>query len=268
MENGFIKGRLYATNDQGAIPDAMTRGIQVIALVDTQQSYIYSQRGCVVFSSLLPQSDSITDILNGNVPMGIQKYKAYLASTDVELPIVHILAALVQKPRDYLIYTEYDPDREFHILESFMSFFAEAFGIIIGWYGDPRRPATSMKAPAFDYRIADLLFTNGRYDEKTGTYYTLIDRNTYAFMTPPDAIPSPKACQTLLSTVNYGFQTMEDCVKVCMAMLEDIRTEAKTGMRNPMGFTKADLSSAAMEEIRKRKVEAQVLKAGNVVTGN
>jgi hypothetical protein len=35
-----------------------------------------------------------------------------------------------------------------------------------------------------------------------------------------------------------------------------------------MGFTKADLSSAAMEEIRRRKVEAQVLKAGNVVTGN
>ena len=40
MENVFIKGRLYATNDQGAIPDAMTKGYQVIALVDTQQSYI------------------------------------------------------------------------------------------------------------------------------------------------------------------------------------------------------------------------------------
>jgi hypothetical protein len=87
-------------------------------------------------------------------------------------------------------------------------------------------------------------------------------------MTPPDAVPSPKACQILLSSVNYGFQTMEDCVKVCMAMLEDIRTEAKTGMRKPMGFTKADLSSAAMEEIRRRKVEAQVMNAGNVVTGN
>jgi hypothetical protein len=66
-------------------------------------------------------------------------------------------------------------------------------------------------------------------------------------MTPPDAVPSPRACQALLRTVNYGFQTMEDCVKVCMAMVEDIRNEARTGKINPMIFTKADLSSKAME---------------------
>lgn len=268
MENTFIKGRLYATNDQGAIPDAMTCGCQVIALVDTQQSYIYNQRGCVVLSSLLPPPEAITDILNGNVPMGIQRYKAYLASPGREEVVVSLLAALVQKSRNFVLYAEYDPDVEFHILETIMSFFAEAFGVIIGWYKDPRRPATSIRTPEFDYRIADLLFTNGKYDPVSGIKYGLIDRRTYACMIPPDAIPSPKACQTLLSTVNYGFQTMEDCVKVCMSMLEDIRTEAKTGMRNPMGFTKADLSSAAMEEIRRRKVEAQVMNAGNVVTGN
>ena len=268
MENPFIKGRLYATNDQGAIPDAMTCGIQVIALVDTQQSYIYQQRGCVVLSSLLPPPEAITDILNGNVPMGIQRYKAYLASPGREDIVVGLLAALVQKPRPFLLYAEYDPDVEFHILETLTSFFMEAFGIIIGWYRDPKRPATSIRTPEFDYRIADLLFANGNFDPNTGIKYGYIDRRTYALMIPPDAVPSPRACQALLSTVNYGFQTMEDCVKVCMSMLEDIRTEAKTGKISPMGFTKADLSSAAMEEIRKRKVEAQVLKAGNVVTGN
>ena len=52
-----------------------------------------------------------------------------------------------------------------------------------------------------------------------------------------------------------------------MSMIEDIRREAQGGKFNPMGFTKADLSSSAMDEIRKRKVEAQVLQAGNVVTG-
>ena len=247
MENVFIKGRLYATNDQGAIPDAMTKGYQVIALVDTQQSYIYSQRGCIVFSSLLPPPEVITHILNGNIPLGIQQYKVYLASSSVESVMASIVAALIQKPAGFVIYTEYDPDVEFHILETIMSYFAEVYGIIIGWYGDPNRPATSMRSSVFDFRISDLLFTNGRYDQNTGVFYTLIDRNTYAMMTPPDAVPSPKACQILLSSVNYGFQTMEDCVKVCMAMLEDIRTEAKTGMRNPMGFTKADLSSAAMK---------------------
>lgn len=257
VENPFIKGKLYATNDQGAIADAMTRGIQVIALVDTQQSYIYSQRGCVVLSSLLPPPEAITDILNGNVPMGIQKYKAYLAAPGREEVVVSLLAALVQKPRAFLLYSEYDPDIEFHILETIMSFFAEAFGIIIGWYGDPKRPATSIRAPQYDYTLSDLMFSNH-----------FITAQTYAMTIPPDAIPSPKACQILLSRVNYGFNSMEDCVKVCMAMLSDLRVEAKTGTFNPMGFTKADLSSSAMEEIRKRKVEAQVLRAGNVVTGD
>ena len=268
MENPFIIGRLYATNDQGAIPEAMTCGIQVIALVDTQQSYIYNQRGCVVFSSLLPPPDAITDMLNGNVPLGIQRYKAYLADAGREKVVVNLLAALAQKPRTFLLYAEYDPDIEFHILETIRGFFAEAFGIFIGWYRDPKQPATSIRTPQFDYRIADLLFTNGRYDPNTGIQYSFIDRTIYAMMIPPDAIPSERACQSLLRSVNYGFNSMEDAVKVCMSMLEDLRTEVKTGRFNPMGFTKADLSSAAMDEIRKRKVESQVLKAGNVVTGN
>lgn len=256
MENAFIKGRMYASNDQGAIADAMTCGLQVIALVDTSQSYIFSQRGCVVISSLLPPPEVIATMLNGNIPLGIQQYKAYLASPNQEDVIVCMLAALVQKPRGFLLYTEFDPDREFHILETIMSFFVEAFGIIIGWYRDPRRPATSIRSPEFDFRLADLLFVNN-----------MIPRHTYAMMTPPGSVPSPRACQALLKTVNYGFKSMEDCVKVCMAMIDDIRSEVKTGMINPMVFTKADLSSAAMNEIHKRKVEADVLEAGNVVTG-
>lgn len=256
MENGFIKGRLYATNDQGAIPDAMTRGIQVVALVDVAQTQIYKQRGCLVISSLLPPPEAITDIINGNLPLGIQKYKAYLADPAQEAMIVCLLAAIVQKPRPLLLYCEYDPDVEFHILETLYSFFLESFGVVIGWYGDPRRPATSIKDNRFSYSLADLLFVNN-----------YISRVDYAKELPADAIPSARACQALLRTVNYGFQTMEDCVRVCMSMVEDLRTQGEVALHSPMGFTKADLSSKAMEEIRKRKIEEQVLNAGNVVTG-
>lgn len=256
MENNFLKGRLYASSDQGSIADAMTCGLQVIALVDTGQAYQYQSMGCVVVSSLLPPPESITDIINGNLPMGIAKYKQYLASPNREEAIVCLLAALFQKPRGFLLYCEYDPDKEFHILETLSSFLMEVFGIIVGVYRNPKYPATSIKDPGFDYRIADLLFVNN-----------FIDRKTFAMMIPPNAIPSPRACQALLRHINYGFNSMEDCVRACMSMLQDIRVEVTTGKVSPMLIIPPGLTPEQMDEVKKRKVEEQVLNAGNVVSG-
>ena len=257
MENNFLKGKLYASSDQGAIADAMTCGLQVIALVDTSQAYQYKSMGCVVISSLLPPPEAITDIINGNLPMGIAKYKQYLASPNREETVVCLLAALFQKPRGFLLYCEYDSDAEFHILETISSFFMEVFGIIIGVYRNPKFPATSVKDPAFDYRIADLLFVNN-----------FIDRAMFAMMIPPNAIPSPRACSVLLRHINYGFNTMEDCVRACMGMLQNIRVEVQTGKIAPLILTPPGLTPGQIDELKQRKVEEQVLNGGNVVNGD
>jgi len=92
MENRFLRGRLYASNDPGAIPDAMTSGYTVIALVDVGSSMNYPN--CAIMSSLLPPPDAISDILNGNVPMGIQRYINYLMDPAREDTVVCLLAAL------------------------------------------------------------------------------------------------------------------------------------------------------------------------------
>lgn len=255
MENTFLKGKLFASSDQGSIAAAMTCGMQVIALVDTGQAYTYQSMGCVVISSLLPPPEAITEMLNGNLAGGIQIYKSYLASSNREETMVCLLAALHQKPMGFLLYSEYDPDKEFHILETICSFLGEAFGIIVGVFGNPKFPATSVRNPQFDYRIADLLFVNN-----------FINREMYAMMTPPDAVPSPRACQALLRHINYGFNSMEDCVRACLAMLNDIRMECQTGKINPMMIIPPGLTPQQLDEVKKRKVDEQVMNAGNVVT--
>ena len=246
--NRFLNGRLYATNDPGMLQHAITCGMQIIALVDVNQKDQYP--GCICLTNLLPPPDVITDILDGNVLGGVQKYKSYLVDPKREQTVVCILAALYRKPQNFLLYVEYDPDKEFHIIETITGFFAEAFGIIIGWYGDVRFPAASIANPAYDFIIADLLFVNG-----------YIDMKEYALMTPPDAVPSPRACSIILRLINYGVNTMEDAVRIAMAILNDVRLEVQTGKINPILFVHPQLPSSSLEELHKRKVESDILNA-------
>jgi hypothetical protein len=246
MENPFLRGRLYSSNDPGAIPNAMASGFTVIALVDVGNSLQYPN--CAIMSSLLPPPDSITDIINGNVPLGIQRYMVYLGEPAREDTIVCILAALYQKPCNFLLYTEYDADREFHILETISGFFANVFGIVIGSYMNPRMPAYSVSTPQFEFTIADLLFVNG-----------FISAREYARMMPPRVLPSPRACSVLLRNINYGFKNMEDCAKACVGMLNDIRKEMQTGKQCPVLIVPPNLTKDALDELRNRKVNQMVM---------
>ena len=108
MENPFLRGKMYASNDPGAIPDALSCGFTVIALVDVGSSLQYPN--CAIMSSLLPPPDAINDMLNENIPLGIQKYTAYLADAAREDSIVCLLAASYQKPCDFLINTKQNTD--------------------------------------------------------------------------------------------------------------------------------------------------------------
>ena len=241
QSNPFLPGQLYASNDPGAIPDAMSCGFTVIALVDVSSTPNY--KNCAVISSLLPPPDAISCILDGNLQLGQQKYLAYLADSAREDTVVCILAALHQHPRNFLLYTEYDPDQEFHILETLRTFFFQAFGIIIGDYKNPKLPAGSINDPRYNFTLADLLFING-----------YIPKEMYVGMLPPNAVPSPRAISILLRHINYGFQTMDECVKACMAMIENTRREIQTGMINPVMVVPPQLSKEALEELNRRKM--------------
>jgi hypothetical protein len=248
MENPFLRGRLYASNDPGSIPDALSCGFVVIALVDVGNALQYPN--CAIMSSLLPPPDAITDILNGNVPLGVQKYTAYLADAAREDSIVCLLAALYQKPANFLLYTEFEPDREFHILETLSTFLANAFGIIVGGYRLPNRPALTMRSPQFDFTISDLLYVNG-----------FITVQEYVRMIPPNAVPSPRAMSVLLRHINYGFKSMEDCARACMGMINDIRMELTTGKKSPIMMVTPTLSKDALVELHTRKVNQKVMQA-------
>lgn len=245
-DNRFLLGKIYASNDLGAIQHALSYGGRVIVIVDVNQKNDFP--GCVLLSNLLPPPDVITEFLDGNVPRAIQLYKAFLADVNREDTIVHILAALHHNPNNLLIYSELESDREFHILETIISFFKEAFGIAIGWYGNPDYPSISLDLPEYHFIIADLLFVND-----------LIDIKDYAIMTPVDALPSPRAAHKILQITNYGFRTIEEAMRFVLAILNDIRIQAQTGLINPIMFVDPQLPQNSLEELYQRRTEFQVL---------
>lgn len=224
MENRFLRGRMYVTDDPGAVTHAMSCGFQVIALADVNEKDRYP--GCVILSSLLPPPNVIAEILNGNVTGGIMAYKSYLASVDREEVVVTLIAALL-KPKNLLMYVEYDQNKEFHILETIMGFFAEAFGIVFGVYGDPNQPAITVASAQNDYVISDLLYVNN--------YITI---NDYVMMMPVAAVPSPRAVSLILKNSNRMFSSYDEAMRMAMAIINDLRTEISTGKYNPLLFVR------------------------------
>jgi len=251
--NPFLKGFLWASNDPGAIPHALSMGYKVIALVDVGSAQYFPN--CSVVSSLLPPPNAIAAIINGDLPTGIALYKQYLFEEDKEEIIAVIIGGILQRPQNFLIYTEFDSDKEFHILSSIQAMFWNTFGIYIGQYGDETNPARSVFDPLFAYRIADTLFAHG-----------FINFHMYSQMIPPMGqapmelcMPSPRACGLILQHVNYGFNTFEDCMRACMGMIANAREEAATGRINPMVAVRPNLSKDALMEIQKREVNLRVM---------
>lgn len=221
----FLKGRLYASNDPGTIPDAMANNFIVIALVDVGNSIQFPN--CAIMSNLLPPPEAISAYLDGNPAMGMDLYMKYLMSPGREESVVCILAALYKKAANILLFTEYDSDQEFHILQTICSFLYNSFGIIVGQYKNPNTPAGIIPSPQYDFIISDLLFVNGH-----------ITKEEYSAMIPPDAMPSDRACSILLRFINYGFPDMNTCINACRKLINDIRLESQTGQISPLLIVK------------------------------
>ena len=225
MENKWLPGRLYLSCEQPRIMDALQCGMYVIAVIDVAEERDPQYQGCCVMSSLLPPSSSITEMINGNLQKGIQLYYQYLLAPERETTITHILAALHQKPRNFLLYTEYDSNKEFHILETLGHFFFTTFGIGCGVFMNPQYPAFNVSHPQYDYAISNLLFSNG-----------FINSRTYACMMPPNTIPTEKSCIRLSQTIPIRFQTKEEAMRYCIGLIANLREEEMTKKISPIVF--------------------------------
>lgn len=222
--NSLFEGSLNASNDAGAIPDALASGYCVIAVVDVEDSARFMNiPNLVVMSDLLPPPASITAYIDGNSTMGRSIYLSYLADKGREQSIVNILQVLYGhrefiKRNDILLYTDYEPDIEFHILDTLAEFFCNTFGIVINPYKS--KSINNIRNNVTDFIIANVLFSNGK-----------INKYEYAMMMPAQLKPTAESMSILLSDINYQPGSLHDAAITSMKYLEQLREEVRSNYR-------------------------------------
>lgn len=231
----FLKSYAYRSTDNGAIPDALMRGFNVVVIVDVTE--VPSYPGCVAMSNLLPHPSLVylileTDRTDANYQQVVKQYMAgyyaFLASPEREQSIVNLLASMYKTTHPILLYTEIDVERQFHPLEMVSSFLMNQFGIKVGDYTNlySNDPATSpgfLPDPKYIYQIVELLFTNA-----------YISKEEYACLLPPVTIPGPRAVSILLSDFNHAFPTMESAVIAACNVVDTLRYQKQSGKICPV----------------------------------
>lgn len=250
MNNKFLKSNCYISDDFGMLNDARQRGLNILCLVEPEESSQYP--GCSIASLLLPHPIIITEFLNSdpnqmNYTMVLKKYlfdyQNYLASSELEQSIVNILAALYKVPKHLLLFCPTDQNKEFKILDSIVYFLSNTFGIIPGEYqyiftDNPAVAPRFIDTPAFRYIILDLLFING-----------FIDVKEYALTIPPNSIPSPRATSKLLQLVNQPMPDLKSAIITAINIIESVKRENKTGKISPLIETRNNLSQEMENKI-------------------
>lgn len=222
--NSLFEGSLNSSNDAGAIPDALASGYCVIAVVDVEDSARFMNiPNLVVMSDLLPPPASITAYIDGNPNMGRTIYLSYLSDKGREQSIVNILQVLYGhrnfiKRNDILLYTDYEPDIEFHILDTLAEFFGVTFGILINPYKS--KSMSHVRNINTDFIIANVLFSNGK-----------INKYEYAMIMPAQCAPTHESMSILLSDINYQPGSLHDAAITSMKYLEQLREEVKSNYR-------------------------------------
>lgn len=220
----LFEGSLNCSNDAGAIPDALASWYCVVAVVDVEDSVRFMNiPNLVVMSDLLPPPASITAYIDGNPNMGKSIYLSYLADKGREQSVVNILQVLYGrrefiKRNDILLYTDYEPDIEFHILDTLAEFFCNTFGIVINPYKS--KSVSHIRNINTDFIIANVLFSNGR-----------INKYEYAMIMPAECTPSYESMSILLSDINYQPGSLHDAAVTSMKYLEQLREEVKSNYR-------------------------------------
>lgn len=250
MGRQFLKANCYISDDFGMLNDARQRGLNILCLVEPEESSQYP--GCSIASLLLPHPIIITEFLNSD-PNQIDysvilnkylfDYQNYLASSELEQSVVNILAALYKVPKHLLIFCPTDQNKEFKILDSIVYFLSNTFGIIPGEYqyifnNDPAVVPKFIDTSAFRYIILDLLFVNG-----------FIDVKEYALSIPPNSIPSPRATSKLLQLINQPMPDLKSAIITAINIIESIKRENQTGKISPFIETKNNISQELENKI-------------------
>lgn len=247
-----LQGNLYCTNDPGAVQDALACGFAIIALVDIdQEARFRGMPNTVVMSNLLPSAEAISSFINGDINGGFGMYLQYLSSPEREESVVCILQALYGhrqqiKFSNYLLYAEFEPDQDFHILDTLRMFFFNSFGINIGYYKDPNNPAFNVSNEQFNYAIANLLFTNGK-----------ITKEEFAMYLPVNSAPTDSSCALLLNDLQYQPRSLEDALRVCCSYVNQIRDEISTGRTSPFVRVSKCMDDKVEKDITKRVMESK-----------
>ena len=254
----FFKSYMYSTNDAGAIPVALQRGFYVVVILDKEEMQFYP--GCMCKSMLLPPPMLVlqlnsSELSDPNYPNIFRQYMIdyhnYLLSTAVEGHIANLLAAMYCTTHPTLLYTEFETDHQFHILESIHMLFEKAFGIRIGMFeefitgvANPTRGAGFIMNPVTVSRVLDLLFKNGYVSELEFAKKYPVD------MQGREIVPlSEGACSLLLAKYNCVFPDLRSSIIAAYNILHDYRNQAISGQICPVVKVKEQLDQARMQEI-------------------
>ncbi len=250
--NQFLEGVLYGCNDAGSIPDALASGYAVIAVVDIEEAYKYANiPNLAIMSNLLPPPEAVTAYIDGEAAIGHQIYYEYLSHKERESTMVTILQALYgHRPsirfRNFLIYTDYEPDVEFNILYTLGEFFKNTFGIVMAPYKQSQ--AYNIGTAQFDYVIANLLFSNGK-----------INKYEFVNMLPQDAMPTDISCSVLLSDINYQPSGLEDGYRIVCNYIAQLRAEIASNFtkKSPIIQLNDKLNKEVEQSINNKIFESQ-----------
>ena len=251
-QTNYLKSYMYCTNDPGMIPNALAKGMNVVAIVDVEDTPNFP--GCIMMSGLLPPPKLVYTLMDRdpndpNAPMLINNYKNsyfnYLGSHQAEEEIVSLLASMKKTSHDLLIYVEIESNAQFYILEVLTNFLRNAFGIIPAIYGDYSTKPGFVATPQNVFAITELLFVNN-----------YINTDEYALSIPPDAIPSPRACSIILSNFDQVFANMKESVIACCNILNAIRQSVVTGKVFPAVQLRKEVN-----ESRQKAIDDAVMQA-------
>ena len=229
-----IDGLIYATVDMGAVQDALQRGWIVGMVSETMP---VQHPNCASISMLLPPFPVLEAYSNQQPQMGRTMYLQFLNSIELDQTFSRLLGALRNFKR-VLLYIEPDPNKEFQILDTIAEFMFNTFGLQIGIYNHPDMPAGIFTSPMTNFNISDCLFRNGA-----------ISKEEYAFMIPPECVPSSTSCAMLLNDSGIRLNSVEDILRVSCQLLHEIRQTVTTGKISPVMIIKDQDIKQQQEQI-------------------
>jgi hypothetical protein len=208
-------GKMYISSDFNEMSNFIANGATVLAFVDEAEKYRYIN--CIIMGVLLPPYESLSAEIDGDANTAAVIYYSYLMS---KINIIANILAALNMGKHILIFVPAEESMNFGFVNVLLKFFLDVFGIkICTGSGDSYEISND---PVYVSRRADALFVND-----------LIPFENYCMMMPPQYIPSEAACGKIMQSINYTFNSMQECIIYCGQYIHAIQ-EQKRGVFSPV----------------------------------